>query len=99
LGIAVDDTLHFVCWYMTERRASFRPKVAVARTFRACSTAMLQTTLICCCSMLPFLLADFVPTQQFASLMISILIVALVADLVLLPAILLQAGKLIGDRR
>jgi uncharacterized protein len=99
LGIAVDDTLHFVCWYMTERRANFWPKVAVARTFRACSTAMLQTTLICCCSMLPFLFADFVPTQQFASLMISILIVALVADLVLLPAILLQAGKLIGDRR
>jgi predicted RND superfamily exporter protein len=88
LGIAVDDTLHFICWYRKEKELGCTAADAVQRTFIACAPAMIQTTLIACCAMLPFLFADFNPTKQFAFLMISILSLALVGDLCLLPALL-----------
>ncbi len=89
LGIAVDDTLHFVCWYMDELNKDISRAEAVTFTLDKCGGAMIQTTLISCCSMGPFLLAEFLPTQQFAKLMIVMLSGAIVGDLVLLPALLL----------
>ena len=100
LGIAVDDTLHFVCWYMDELRSGHSRQEAVARTFQNCSAAMAHTTLISCVSMAPFLFAEFIPTQQFAKLMIVMLSGAIVGDLVLLPALLLSPmGKFIGPSK
>ncbi|MCU0710132.1 MAG: MMPL family transporter, partial [Pirellula sp.] len=90
LGIAVDDTLHFVCWYFDEIKSGCSRIEAVQNTFAGCTRAMIHTTLISCGAMLPFLFASFVPTQQFAKLMIVMLSLALVADLVLLPAILVS---------
>ena len=96
LGIAVDDTLHFVCWYMDELRDGYSSRDAVARTFHSCAAAMIHTTLISCLSMVPFLFAEFIPTQQFAKLMIVMLSGAILGDLVLLPAMLLSPlGKVI----
>ena len=100
LGIAVDDTLHFVCWYMDELRSGYSRGESVARTFHSCASAMMHTTLISCVSMMPFLLAEFIPTQQFAKLMIVMLSGAIVGDLVLLPALLLSPmGKCIGTSK
>lgn len=90
LGIAVDDTLHFVCWYAAERRGGCMPKEAIERTLSGCCPAMIHTTLISCGAMVPFLFAGFVPTQQFAILMVCMLCLALLCDLILLPAILLS---------
>jgi hypothetical protein len=99
LGIAVDDTLHFVCWYQRERQDGRSAKEAVRRTFDRCSSAMLHTTLISCGAMLPFLFADFMPTQQFSRLMITMLSLALIGDLVLLPALILSPlGRWIDPR-
>ena len=96
LGIAVDDTLHFVCWYMDELRDGYARSEAITRTFHSCASAMIHTTLISCISMCPFLLAEFIPTQQFAKLMIVMLSFAIVGDLLLLPALLLSPlGKVI----
>jgi predicted RND superfamily exporter protein len=99
LGIAVDDTLHFLCWYMASlHREGSRPP-AVYATLKACAAAMLHTTLISCFSMAPFLLAGFLPTQQFAKLMIAILSLAIIGDLLILPALLLSPwGKVILPR-
>ena len=100
LGIAVDDTLHFTCWYMDELRSGCSREEAVARTFGGCSNSMIHTTLISCFSMAPFLLAEFIPTQQFAKLMIAMLTGAIVGDLLLLPALLLSPlGKVIHASR
>lgn len=104
LGIAVDDTLHFVCWYSNcldsdGSRLESRLK-AVQTSFRACALAMLSTTFISCCAMMPFLFANFIPTRQFATLMICILTAAIVGDLLLLPALLLSpAGKVIRSKQ
>jgi hypothetical protein len=53
---------------------------------------MLQTTIIGGLGLAVFATSGFTPTQQFGYLMISTLLVALVGDLVLLPALL--AGPL-----
>lgn len=99
LGIAVDDTLHFSCWYMQELDSGLSRIEAVRKTFSHCSTAMIHTTLISCGAMTPFLFADFLPTQQFAKLMIAMLLLAIVGDLFILPALLLSPlGKAIGRR-
>lgn len=96
LGIAVDDTLHFVCWYVKQLGEGESSHQAVECAFHACASAMMHTTLISCCSMAPFLFADFEPTKQFARLMIGLLAAALAGDLFLLPALLLSpAGKVI----
>jgi predicted RND superfamily exporter protein len=100
LGIAVDDTLHFVSWYMMELDQGYPPLEAIGKTFASCSTAMLHTTLISCGAMFPFLFAEFLPTQQFAKLMIAMLSAAIVGDLVVLPALLLSPlGRVVRSRR
>ena len=90
MGIAVNDTLHFVNWYATRLSLGDSRKVAIIDTMSNCAIAMIHTMLISCCSMLPFMFADFVPTKQFACLMIAMIGSSILGDLVLLPALLLS---------
>lgn len=99
LGIAVDDTLHFVTWYKRELDVGLSRLEAVKRTYAACGNAMLHTTMISCSAMLPFMFSEFIPTGQFAKLMVVMLLGAIVGDLVMLPALLLSPlGKVISSR-
>lgn len=88
LGIAVDDTLHFLAWYRRETAAGDSSTLAISHAFQHCGRAMIQTTLICGFGMLMFGLSDFMPTKRFSVLMFTLLTAALVADLIFLPAIL-----------
>ncbi len=98
LGIAVDDTLHFVSWFMRVRRSGASPQRSVRVAVGMCARPMLMTTCICTGAMLPFFFSDFLPTSKFALLMIMILLGALVGDLVLLPAILqTPIGRFVGS--
>lgn len=90
MGIAVNDTLHFVNWYARRLSLGDDRAQAIADSLTSCAQAMFHTMLISCCSMLPFLLAEFMPTRQFACLMIAMLSSALLGDLVLLPALLMS---------
>lgn len=92
LGIAVDDTVHFLTWF---RRGigEGRSRLASLRlAFHRCAGAMLHTTLICCGGLLVFAASSFVPILHFAWLMVALLLAAIIGDLALLPAIL--AGPL-----
>jgi predicted RND superfamily exporter protein len=88
LGIAVDDTLHFVNWFTRFRDERLSTGESVERAIHICARPMLYTTAISAGAMLPFLFSDFLPTSKFALLMILILSAAVIGDLVLLPAIL-----------
>ncbi len=90
LGIAVDDTLHFVTRYMSRLGEGDSPQTAVEEVLKTCGNAILFTTLINCFAMLPFVWSEFMPTSQFAFMMISILALAVFGDLFLLPALLLS---------
>lgn len=90
LGISVDDTLHFLTFFqkgLQQRKSRFE---AVESAFRHCGTAMIQTSIICGLGLLVFSQAEFLPTQRFAWITASLIAAALVADLCLLPALLLS---------
>ncbi|MCA9192508.1 MAG: MMPL family transporter [Planctomycetales bacterium] len=94
LGIAVDDTLHFVAWYTKAKRHGTGTREAIRESYTKCGLAMLETTLISCSAMLPFVWSEFLPTGNFALLMTLMLSGAVVGDLVLLPALLAVFDKI-----
>lgn len=88
LGIAVDDTVHFLTWFRRGLDSGMSRFAALRNSFAHCAGAMIHTTIICASGLLVFSASSFVPILHFAWLMVFLLIAALVGDLVLLPAIL-----------
>jgi predicted RND superfamily exporter protein len=88
LGIAVDDTLHFLTWHQRCLGIGGDRIDAIREAFSRCATAMTQTTLICGLSLLVFMMSPFIPAARFSVLMFTLLLAALAGDLILLPAIL-----------
>lgn len=90
LGIAVDDTLHFLTWFRRGSRLTATRYEAVAMAYDKCGVAMMQTSLICGLGLLAYALSSFIPVVRFAWVMVAMLSSALLADLLLLPALLLS---------
>ena len=88
LGVAVDDTMHYLTWFSEGVSAGMKPKEAALNAYRRCAPAMTQSTLIAGLGLFSFAFSTFVPTQRFGILMLAILSVALIGDLVFLPALL-----------
>ena len=92
LGVAVDDTVHFLTWFRRGVREGLNRVEATMLAYDRCAKAMMQTTIIGGLGLSVFATSSFTPTQQFGYLMITMLGAALLGDLLLLPAIL--AGPL-----
>ncbi|MCA9085613.1 MAG: MMPL family transporter [Planctomycetaceae bacterium] len=90
LGVAVDDTLHFLTFFSRGIAAGLTRSGAVLYTFQHCGRAMIQTSVSCGLGLLVFGLSDFLPTSRFAVLMAGLLLTALAGDLILLPALLMS---------
>ncbi|MFC1597534.1 RND family transporter [Planctomycetota bacterium] len=88
LGIAVDDTLHFLTWFRRGRLRGGTREEAIVEAYLRCAPAMTQTTLITGPALLVFYLSSFQPVSQFGLLMFILLVAALVGDLIFLPALL-----------
>ncbi len=88
LGVAVDDTIHFLCWFRHGQQTCPNRSLAIESAFRSCCRPTLQAALINGLGLSVFLFSTFVPTKQFGLLMLVILTCGAVAELVLLPAIL-----------
>ena len=88
LGIAVDDTLHFLTWYRRGTLEGMSRYAAIRFAFGHCAKAMIDTSLICGLGVIPLLFGVFMPTVKFALLLLIMLLTALLGDLILLPAIL-----------
>ena len=99
LGVAVDDTIHFLTWFRRGVAQGMDRVQSVMLAYDRCATAMLQTTIIGGLGLAVFATSTFTPTQQFGYLMISMLGAALVGDLLLLPAILVSPlGRPFGGK-
>ncbi len=88
LGVAVDDTIHFLTWFRQGLDDGLDRKGAVMMAYERCGTAMTQTTLIGGFGLSVFAFSTFTPTQRFGALMLALLFAALVGDLIFLPAVL-----------
>jgi predicted RND superfamily exporter protein len=90
LGIAVDDTLHYLTFFRRHLDEGHSSRESVLYAYRHCGKAMIQTSLICGLGLLVFALSSFVPTSRFAWMMAGLLMMALLGDLIVLPALLLS---------
>ncbi|MFI4875058.1 MAG: RND family transporter, partial [Blastopirellula sp. JB062] len=93
LGIAVDDSLHFISWFNKGIAAGANRREATRLAYEHCGMAMMQTSLICSLGLLVFALSAFTPISRFAWMMFSLLQIALLCDLFVLPAVLLCFSK------
>jgi len=87
-GIAVDDTVHFLTWLDRGFRQEHTVNRGVAFAYRNSAGAILQTTLIISLGMMAFLLSDFKPSVRFALFSAVVLVMAVIGDLLLLPALI-----------
>lgn len=100
LGIAVDDTFHFLAWFRRGVDEGMPRHKALHHAYRRCARAMLSTTVICSAGLIVFSLSTFMPIVHFAWLMVTLLAAALLGDLVFLPAMLAgPLGTVFGGRR
>ncbi|QDT41897.1 MMPL family protein [Gimesia alba] len=90
LGIAVDDTLHYLTFFRRRLDAGYSAVDSVLYAYRHCGKAMIQTSLICGLGLLVFAFSNFVPTSRFAWMMFGLLFMAILGDLIVLPALLLS---------
>ena len=87
LGIAVDDTIHFFSKYFDARKTeSFEN--AIDYVLKHSGNAMILTTFILSFTFGIFTVSSFVPNVNFAIVTVCALNIALVLDLLLLPALL-----------
>lgn len=87
-GIAVDDTVHFLTWMERGLAVEHTVSRSVGFALRNSGGAMVQVTLILSLGMMAFLISDFKPSVRFAMFSAAALCIALVGDLILLPALL-----------
>jgi uncharacterized protein len=95
MGIAVDDTIHFMSWFRAGARLGYSRLESVMYAYRRVAPAMTQTTIVGGLGLSVFALSTFTPTQRFGTLMLTILMAAVLGDLIFLPALLAsRLGKL-----
>lgn len=92
LGIAVDDTIHFLTRYQEQDEASLGRREAIRRAFIGVGTALIMTTIVLVIGFSTALLSDSRDHRIFASMGILTIGSALFGDLVFLPALLLRYG-------
>jgi len=90
LGIAVDDTIHFLTRFQEERPHSATDDEAIRRAFTGAGTGMIMTTLVLIVGFATVVFSDMREQRVFAIMGGLTLAAALFGDLVLLPALLLR---------
>lgn len=88
MGVAVDDTIHFLTWFRDGLRRGLDRREAIFVAYKHVAPAMTQTTVIAGLGLSVFALSTFTPTQMFGTLMLALLGAALIGDLIFLPALL-----------
>lgn len=93
IGIAVDDTIHFLTRYTEERGAGGDHREMIRRAFTGVGTALLMTTIVLVTGMLTAMFGDARDARLFGTMGALTLSTALFADIVFLPALLSRFAK------
>ena len=98
MGIAVDDTIHYVHRYLAELQRGGDSGEAVTRSHATVGVAMLYTSLLIGAGFSMLAFSDFVPSVVFGLLTALAMMLALLADLCLLPLLLNRFVRGINGR-
>ena len=88
LGIAVDDTIHFLARLRAESRAGKSLDEAIRATCLGTGRAIAFTSVILCSGFALLTFSQFLPAKNFGWLSALTMVTALIGDLFLLPALL-----------
>ena len=89
LGIAVDDSIHFLSEYKKKRTQRVSTNESVRHTIIVKGRAILTSSIVLSLGFGVLVLGSFVPVIQFGALTAVIMLTALIGDTIVLPSILL----------
>ena len=84
----MDDTIHFLTRFLQEKELETSTSVAIKKSFRAVGAALITTTLVLVTGFASVLISELPSHRTFSLMACSTIITALIADLVILPAML-----------
>ncbi len=88
IGVAVDDTIHFMVKYVESRRRGDTLRKSLEYVMSYAGSAIIFTTIILSIAFLVFVLSDFNPNYHFGIVTATALVIAVIVDLVALPALI-----------
>ncbi|NQX91002.1 MAG: MMPL family transporter, partial [Flavobacteriales bacterium] len=92
-GIAVDDTIHFISKLRLQLNKGHTMLYALKRTYISTGKAIIVTSIILCGGFFTLIGSDFLGTFYIGLLISLTLLFAVIADLYLLPVLLLKLVK------
>lgn len=97
-GISVDDTIHFLAKYRQELKANkWRIKKSVYSALRETGVSMFYTSIVLFFGFSVFMISSFGGTVALGGLVSATLLFAMLANLILLPSLLLSLEKDIAN--
>lgn len=101
LGLAVDDTIHFLSRFKIACSESNSLKEALSKAMDHTGLAIIRTTLVLSIGFIPFAFSGYWSIKMLGTYLVLVLFSAVLADLVFLPAITLvayrKAKNIFGD--
>lgn len=88
IGVAVDDSIHFLVKYFDARKRGLGMAETFDEVLHYAGRAIVFTTIVLSLSFSIFVFSTFTPNQNFGVVTATALFLALIIDLVLLPALL-----------
>ncbi len=88
IGLVVDDTVHFLNSFQVYYKKTGDAEFAVMKTLETTGNALLFTTVLLFCGFMTYLFSTLISLKDFGIITSSIVALALLADILLLPAIL-----------
>nr|WP_261361844.1 MMPL family transporter [Aeoliella straminimaris] len=99
LGIAVDDTIHYLWRYRVCRQRGFGVQRAIEVTQLSVGRACTLTSVVIAAGFAVMGFSRFLPIAYFGCVISVVMVIALAANLLLLPALLLVVDGLLAKRR
>ena len=93
IGLAVDDTIHFMHNFRRYYLQSGDASKAIEKTFFTTGKAMLITTIVLSLGFYAYMMANMISVQNFGLLTGSVIVLALLSDLLLAPALMIVVAK------
>ncbi|MBT8188042.1 MAG: MMPL family transporter [Croceitalea sp.] len=98
-GISVDDTIHFLAKYRQELIANkWQIKKSVYNALRETGVSMFYTSIVLFFGFSVFIISSFGGTQALGGLVSATLLFAMLANLILLPSLLLSLERSIANK-
>jgi len=99
IGITVNDTIFFVYRFKSQLKENQTVENAISTSFNTIGSPIIITSLVLSVGFFVMIFSNFIPTRLFGLLSGMIIIFALIADLLLLPALIKYFGLNIYQKK